>query len=178
MKISIRCSLVAWFSTLASCASVVDQPNPIKDASSDRPQAPAGMDAGESSSSSSGSSSGAAETPPQVDPCSDRANQLGAKYVDLTADAADRSVVWDLNAFDFAPNRCVKIKKGQSFVLNWNGKEDLNNYHILIAKSSPSLLDGAVITKEKITITFKAAGTYAYTCRPHSGMSGVVWVVE
>jgi plastocyanin len=154
-------------------------PNPSADAgSSGRPSPPAGGGSSSSGSTSSSSSSGMVipAGPPQLRPCSDEPQQLGANYLDLTAENADRSVIWDNEKFQLKPQRCAKIKKGQTFTWKWDGSGDLLVYHYMVKNGGDSFTFDA--KKEVITAKFDKEGAYGYTCGPHPGsMAGVIWVV-
>jgi plastocyanin len=141
----------------------------------------------DANSSDAGADSGKMLEPgPELSPCTSAPGFLGANYLDLTDPAALREVVWNHtsvppeSSFQLSQMRCIKVRAGQKFTWNWDGRHDLTVFHVMIANggTAPSFLPTANITKEKITATFTTPGTYGYTCAPHpSAMSGVVWVV-
>ncbi|MBX3187454.1 MAG: hypothetical protein KF819_10585 [Labilithrix sp.] len=90
-------------------------------------------------------------------------------YVDQTAAGAPRTIPWDLLTLNAAPERCMKIKKGQT--VTWNG--DLDAHPL-----GPEGGDKPNPISNTSTVTFNAAGTFGYICDIHPAMIGAIQVVE
>lgn len=134
------------------------------------------VDAG-STSSSSGSSSGA-----PADAGADTGGSLNgcAAFVDRTADDAQRNLKWDLGVPQ-VPERCMKIKVGQSVKLSADGSftpADLGTHppEALGGDAPSPFTDPGVDAAGNIL--FDKAGTYGFGCGVHgTAMTGAILVV-
>ncbi len=89
------------------------------------------------------------------------------QYVDRTAEAASRTLVWSFSIAD-APERCIIIKAGQTVTFQGD-----HTIHPLAAKGG----DAASPITNVADVKFATAGTFGYVCANHSPMTGVVYVL-
>ena len=114
---------------------------------------------------------------------SDAANDTGAAvdsgaalngcttFVDHTAAADPRALTWSL-AISSSPDRCMKIKVGQS--VTWNGSFTTHPLHD-DGGDAPNPISAS--TSPTGPIAFPAAGTFGYICGVHASMNGAILVV-
>lgn len=128
-------------------------------------------------SSSSGSSSGGA-----ADSGADTGGALNgcATFVDRTAEDAARNLKWDLDVGQ-APERCMKIKVGQSLKLSQDGSftpADLGTHPVeALGGDEPSPFTDPGVDAAG-NVVFEKAGTYGFGCGVHgTAMTGVIVVV-
>src|SRR5688500_14466950 len=131
-------------------------------------------DAGSSSSSSGSTSqdSGADTGPAALNGCT--------TFVDHTADDATRNLKWDLGVPQ-APERCMKIKVGQSVKLSQDGAftpADLGTHPPkALGGDTPSPFTDPGVDAAG-NILFDQAGTFGFGCSVHASMRGVLLVVQ
>lgn len=132
------------------------------------------VDAG---SSSSGSSSGA-----PADSGADTGGSLNGctTFVDRTAEDASRTVKWDLDVGQ-APERCMRVKVGQSLKLSQDGSftpADLGTHPVkALGGDEPSPFTDPGVDAAG-NVLFEKAGTYGFGCGVHGPlMTGVILVV-
>jgi len=96
-----------------------------------------------------------------------------SSYMDLTADAADRTIAFTFSKY--TPN-CIRVKTGQTVTFSGNFAQ-----HPLAQSCGP---DGVLFNSTGMSksFTFQAAGDYGYYCTFHGnqlgqGMSGSISVV-
>jgi plastocyanin len=161
-RIALVSSGALILAVAVACSDSSTSPSPAPDAGS--------------SSTSSGSSSGApvdsgADTGAAVNGCT--------TFVDRTADDASRSLKWDADVAQL-PERCMKIKVGQSLKLTEDGAflpADLGTHPAIAAGGatpSPFTDPGVDATGN---VVFEKAGTYGFACGNHSSEKGAVLVV-
>ena len=92
-------------------------------------------------------------------------------FVDHTAAADARSLTWSLS-ISSSPDRCMKIKVGQS--VTWNGSFTTHPLHD-DGGDSPNPISAS--TSPTGPIAFAAAGTFGYICGVHASMNGAILVV-
>lgn len=90
-----------------------------------------------------------------------------SQYVDRTADAASRTLVWSFSIAD-APERCIIVKAGQTVTFQGD-----HTIHPLGAKGGDP---NSPITNVA-DVKFANAGTFGYVCTNHPSMTGVVYVL-
>lgn len=137
-------------------------------------------DTSSSSSSSSSSSGGVTDGGGAKDSASDAPTDAGASvnacntFKDETAASSARAILWDF-AVATAPERCMRVKKGQS--VTWNGNF---TSHPLDAQggATPNPITSSAAVANSVTIAFPNAGTYGFVCTSHPAMTGAIDVVE
>jgi plastocyanin len=100
-------------------------------------------------------------------------------FADRTADAASRSIQWDLGITGI-PERCIKIKAGQ--VVTWVNGAAVADFgsHPLLIYVPPAIVDGGTapaVDEATGKATFPTKGLFGFACGIHPSMRGVV-VVE
>jgi plastocyanin len=133
-------------------------------------------DGGSTSSTSSSSSGGAAG-----DSGTDATTALNgcAAFVDRSAEDAARNLQWDLGVGQ-RPERCMKIKVGQSLKLSQDGAftpADLGAHPVGAAGGdTPSPFTDPGVDAAG-NVLFEKAGSFGFHCTIHSNMNGVIQVV-
>jgi plastocyanin len=111
----------------------------------------------------------AADAAPSVDAGAPNGPVLNgcSQYVDRTADAASRTLVWSFSIAN-APERCITIKAGQTVIFQGD-----HTVHPLAAKGG----DATTPITNVADVKFATAGTFGYVCSNHPSMTGVVYVL-
>jgi len=95
-----------------------------------------------------------------------------SSYVDRTADDADRTLNWTYG-IDSDPERCIKIKVGQTVTFEGN-----LNTHPIDAQGGDASNPFTGAESSTPTFTFTRAGIFGFVCVYHEEMQGAVWVVD
>jgi hypothetical protein len=162
-------SILAAFSLLAlACSS--DETTSTTDAGTTADTGALPTDAGTPTDSGTPSDSGSSvDASPPVDAATPNGPAINGctQYVDRTADAASRTLVWSFSIAN-APERCMIVKAGQTVTF----QGDLA-IHPLAAKGgdAPSPITNVASVK------FANAGSFGYVCTNHPSMTGVVYVL-
>jgi hypothetical protein len=127
----------------------------------------------------SSSSSGSSTTPDASGADGGAALNGCAAFVDRTAEDASRSLQWDFGVGD-RPERCMKIKVGQSLKLSLDGSftpADLGEHPVgPLGGDAPSPFTDPGVDAAG-NLLFDKAGTFGFHCTIHSGMTGAILVV-
>jgi plastocyanin len=86
--------------------------------------------------------------------------------------AAQTGVVVKIDNFNFSPK---ELNVAAGTVVTWQNNDDVP--HTASSTDNPQAFDsGALDTDDKFTFTFSKPGKYAYFCKVHPHMTGVVIV--
>ena len=95
-------------------------------------------------------------------------------FVDRTADSASRNIQWDLSVVT-APERCMKIKAGQTVSwVNGTGVANFTDHPLVVYKPGGGMAPTVDMTTGKGT--FPTAALFGFACGIHPQMRGVVLV--
>lgn len=103
-----------------------------------------------------------------------------SSYADFTDSQADRLLKWDF-AITSNPNRCMKIKQGQSVTFAGNftqhplqalGGDNPNPF-----TQAAGAVQNAGQATEQTSVRFDTPGIFGYKCSVHASMTGAIVVV-
>jgi hypothetical protein len=118
------------------------------------------------------SCAGDAEDAPPPEPDFDAGTINGCTgFKDHTDPSDERLINWDF-AIATTPDRCMRIKVGQS--VTWTGNF---NVHPIAVKDGVTPSPIAEIDTASGKVTFPMQGTFGYGCTTHPAMSGAIDVV-